>query len=271
MFSPFSYWYQLERILSLPTNSILASGAVTLPSLVQNLDVPKQTNTVAHEWVAEGSGANDAAVTIGTVQLRPHTMAAAVPYTRRLMLQSLPNVELVVGTELLAGFSDGIDKYSVDGSGTGNEPLGITNQTGVNKVVITAANIPNLTWKEALQFKFEVLNDNARRGGEAYHINARVWHAGRSNAIEGGAIQRILGVAGGLNLDATPAFINTNFSSTELLYGHFNQLWLGFWGTFEIQVDTATLATSGGRVLRSFVDTDFAVRHAQSFCVQAIA
>ena len=41
------------------------------------------------------------------------------------------------------------------------------------------------------------------------------------------------------------------------------------WGILDVMPDTAAKAASGGLVLRVFQDVDIAVRHAESFCINA--
>ena len=58
---------------------------------------------------------------------------------------------------------------------------------------------------------------------------------------------------------------STSGSCHAVLIGSMSQALVGFWSGLDIVVDTSSLATSGGTRLAGFFDTDFAVRHAQSF------
>jgi hypothetical protein len=53
---------------------------------------------------------------------------------------------------------------------------------------------------------------------------------------------------------------------STMLFGNFNDLILGYWGSLELVLDTSYYSTDGRHRITCFIDYDVAVRHPESFC-----
>jgi len=58
-------------------------------------------------------------------------------------------------------------------------------------------------------------------------------------------------------------------AAKRIVFGNWSDVLIGMWGVLDVMPDRAAKAASGGLVLRVFQDIDVAVRHAESFCINA--
>lgn len=243
---------------------VMALGARTLSGLIGNVDIPRINTPATFGWIAEDAGSGDTALATGTVALSPKTVSGSVPITRRLLKQSSPDVELLVRSDLVIGAALAIDAAALNGSGAGNEPKGIRNQTGVGLASVAAAGDP--TWAETVSFETDVAEANGLRGSLAYVTTPGV--RGNMKAKEksaGGASGRF--VCENNQANGYDVLVSTQQPANGITFGNFMEVLIAFWGMLDINVDTATDAAKGGVVLRAFQDCDTNVRHAASFTI----
>lgn len=243
---------------------IMGLGARTLSGLVGNVDIPRINTPGSFGWVGEGDDSSDTEVATGTVSMSPKTVTGSVPITRRLLLQSSPDVEMLVREDLVTGAGLAIDLAAIQGTGSSNQPKGILNQTGIGTVTISSAGDP--TWPEMVEFETDVSESNALRGSLHYLMRPTV--VGNAKVKPKATNQAIFVVEGNM-CNGYPVHGTTQMPANGILFGNYNEVLIGFWGVMDINPDTATLAKSGGIVLRVFQDCDTNVRHAASFSKNA--
>lgn len=249
-------------IESLRAQSVAMSlGVVSLPGLVGNVAIPKQTGSASFAWVPEGGAATDSAVTFGQVALSPRTIAGAVPMTRRLLQQSSPAIESLVRQDMVRGASLAIDLAVFEGLGASGQPLGVLNHASINTVSVSTDGTP--TWEEVVQFETEVASDNALSGSLAYLTTPGVVGKMKVTAKATGQMGFVMSSDGTVN--GYPCARSTQLTANTLAFGDWSQIIVAFWGVLDIQPDEATLASSGGLVLRVFQDADIAIRQPTAF------
>lgn len=243
---------------------VIQSGARMLAGLVGNVDIPKQAGKATFFWVAEDGEPTDAEVTTATVSLSPTTLAGAVPITRRLLKQSSPDAEAIVRADLIQGAAEAIDLAALEGSGASNQPLGIVGQSGVLTSTIVVAGSP--TWSELVEFETDLAGANALRGMPAFVTTPAVVGNLKTTVKDAGSGRFLLenGEANGY-----PVRTTTQISANRIIFGNYSDVLIGMWGVLDLMADTSTKAASGGLVIRVFQDLDVAVRHGQSFCINA--
>ena len=250
-----------------PVSVALSAGAVPLPGLVGDVDIPKQTGLGTFGWVAEDTGATDTEISIGTVALAPKTISGPVPITRKLIKQSTPAVEQIVRNDLVLGAAEIIDVGIIRGTGSSNQPTGIFATTGVLTQAIADTVTPMIpTFAEMVGFETQVGAANALRDGAVYMLPWAVAGNLKTTVKDAGSGQFVYqdGMINGYRtIPTSQMLIDRN------LFGSFSQVLLGMWGVLDINVDVATKAASGGIVLRAFQDVDVGVRHAEAFCIDA--
>ena len=235
-------------------------GARIMTGLVGNIDVPKQTGTASFSWVAEGEDSPDTSLSFGLVQMSPKTITGSVPITRRLRTQSTPDVDILVRDDLLKGVALGLDFAAINGSGVSNQPRGILNTTGVGAVDMSGG----VNWAGVVNMETEIALNNADVESMAYLMGASERGLLKQTEKAAGTAQFIWdnNMVNGYQAGCT-----NQIPTNKLLLGDYSQVLMGIWGVLDLVTDTATLAKSGGVVLRLFQDADVALRHPESFCV----
>jgi len=248
-----------------PQSVALQAGAVPLPGLVGDVDIPKQTTLGLFGWVAEDTGATDTELTIATVSLAPKTISGPVPITRKLIKQSTPAVEQIVRNDLVLGAAEIIDVGVIRGTGASNQPTGIFSTTGVLTQAFADVTTPIVpTFAELVAMESQVGGANALRNGAVYVLTWPQSGSLKTTVKDAGSGQFVYqdGEVNGYLVLRT-----TNMALDRTLFGSFSQVLLAMWGVLDINVDVATKAATGGIVLRAFQDVDVGVRRPAAFCI----
>lgn len=233
-------------------------GARFMSGLVGNLDIPKKISSASFYWVAEDGNPSVSDVGFGAVQMSPKTIATAVELTRRLMIQSTPDIEMLVLNDILDGLALGIDYAGLLGSGTANQPLGLMNTSGIGAITLSATP----TWLQMIELETDIAEANADANGIA-----NVMRPSMAGELKG--TEKSVGSARYLmedgRINGYPSATTTQMPVNSILSGDFSQLMVGMWGALDVVPDKSTKASSGGLVMRMFQDMDVAARHAQAF------
>lgn len=114
-------------------NSVcIKAGAVTIPMDSSELRLARLTSDPVAQWRAEGVKVNSSAPTFGQVILRPVTLAAIIPVSIELVMDS-PNAGTVIQNALQNALAAELDRACLVGTGA-VEPIGVRNYVGVNSV-----------------------------------------------------------------------------------------------------------------------------------------
>lgn len=239
--------------------TLMRLGTV-LSGLVGNVEIPKQTGGATAYWVGEGGDATEGTPTIGQIALNPKTVAAYTDITRRLAMQSTPDAERIVVNDLRNAMSQAIDFAGYYAPGTGVQPKGIKNYTGINAVDFAAA---NPTFAELVQMETEIAADNADIGQMGYVGNARFrGHCKTTQKFSdtnGATIWEP-----GNTVNGYRAEITNQVANGDVFFGNFADLVIALWGGLDLTVDPYSLSKSGGLRLVVFQDVDFVLRRVES-------
>jgi HK97 family phage major capsid protein/HK97 family phage prohead protease len=254
-------------------------GATILSSLRGDVAIPSQTGGATAYWVAEGGNVTASQQTLGQVTLSPKTVGGLTEFTRKLMLQASPDVEMMVRSDLAQVLAVEIDRAAINGSGASNEPTGILNTTGIGDVA-GGTNGAAPTWDNILDLESALALANADLGSLGYLTNNSVrrklksttkiasstfsdfiWENGndefaRMNGYRAAASENV------------PSDLDKGTSTgvcSAIIFGNFADLIIGDWGGLDILVDPYTNSASGGIRIVAMQDIDIAVRHAASF------
>lgn len=249
-------------IEALRASSVLMGlGATVLDGLVGDVSIPRVNTSATFYWINEDASPTDSEMAIGTVNLRPRTVAGAVPITRKLLQQTANSVEMMVRRDMIVGAALAIDYAGIQGSGVAGQPLGLINQTGINTAAISTNNAP--TFAEVVSLETEIAADNALMGSLAYLTTPALRGALKTTQKDAGSG---MFVWENDEMNGYRAVSSTQVPSNGLYFGNWIDLLMGFWGVLDLKPDESTKAASGGLVLRVFQDTDVAIRHPESFC-----
>jgi HK97 family phage major capsid protein len=241
-------------------------GARVLSGLEGNITIPKQTGAGTAYWVNETGDITESQQSVGQVAMSPKTVGGYTEFTRRMLLQSSMDVEQFVRDDLAQILAIGIDRAALKGSGTGGEPLGILNTTGIGSVTITTGTLP---FSKMVDLETEVAIDNADLGTLAYLASAT--DRGIMKKTEKASSTGIYvwsnmpGQAGVGEVNGYLAYATNQLAADEVIFGNWAELIIGEWGVLDLNINPYKKDQSGGVCVTALQDVDIAVRHAESF------
>ncbi|MEM7217713.1 MAG: phage major capsid protein [Pseudomonadota bacterium] len=246
-----------------PFSIAMQLGVTMLPGLIQNQSIPKKTGVGGFSWIAEGGNAPLTDLNWGAVSLQPKTLAGGAAVTRRMLQQGLPAVEALIEQDLMEGEAEALDRAVFEGSGVGEEPTGVVNSNGVNLVTLATAGDP--TWAEVTRgFWQSIAVSNAMRQQGMGWVFGHTTAANLMNQQKDPGSGRFLLE----NFDDPllfPQMQSNQLSANRIILGYWPDVMVGQWGELDLVPDQATLAASGGLVIRLFRDADVTLRHGESF------
>jgi len=238
-------------------------GDVTIPAL------NAKTNTF---WLAEDSAPTEGAPTVRQISMAPKTVGAFVDISRKLMLQSSPSADEMFRSDMVQQLGSAIDTVGINGGGS-NEPTGILQTSGIGSVAL-GTNGGDPTWASIVNLVREVEIDNADRGSLAFLGSPEAMAKLRNTLKVASTDSKML-------LDNTTELLShqvitsslvpnnlskgTGSSLSALIFGNFQDLIVGEWGSLDVIFDPYTNSSSGAMRVTAFMDVDVAVRHAESF------
>lgn len=255
-------------------SEVMNMGASILSGLVGNVAIPRKTSGSTAYWVAEGGSATESSLAFDQVTMTPKSVTAYVDLTRKLLLQSSMDIELLVRNDLAGSLATAIDLAAINGSGASNQPTGILNTAGIGSVV-GGTNGLAPTWAHIVDLESAVSVANADVGSLGYITNAKVrgkllkTEKATSTAqfVWADGDRPLRGYRAGVS-EQMPSNLTKGTSTgvcSAILFGNFADLMVGLWGGLDLMVDPYTLGSSGGVRVVAFQDVDIAVRHAESF------
>jgi HK97 family phage major capsid protein len=255
-----------------------ALGAMTLPGLVGDVAIPKQTGGATAYWVDEGGDVTESTPVLAQLALAPKTCGAWTDLSRKLILQSAIGAEAFVRADLASVLALALDAAGIAGTGASNQPTGILSTTGIGDVA-GGTNGLAPAWSHVVDLETEVAIDNADVGALAYLTNAKV--RGKLKQTEKASGTGLFvwerGFDAGFgDLNGYRAAVSNQVPSdldkgtstgvcSAIIFGNWADLIYGLWGTVDITVDPYTNATSGTVRVVALQDADVGVRHAESF------
>lgn len=252
-------------------------GASVLSGLRGNVAIPKQSGAATAYWVSENSAFTESNHTFAQVTMSPKFVGTYTDMSRRLLVQSDPSVEALVRSDLATVLAIAVDLAAFHGTGTNGQPTGLINQSGIGSVAIgTNGGAP--TWASVVNLMREVEIDNALAGSIAYVTNPKVkaklmTTPKQSSGVEGNFILQDPANLNGYRFEATNQISSTLTKGSSsgvcsaMFFGNFSELLVGYWGGLDVLVDPYTGGAAGTLRVRTLMDCDIAVRHAESFAV----
>jgi HK97 family phage major capsid protein len=250
-------------------------GAQTLTGLTGDIQIPKLTAGATAAWEGENDAGSEQTQTLGQLALSPNRVGCYTDISKQLLIQSSIDVEMMVRNDLATAIALAIDAAAINGSGSGNQPEGILNVSGIGSVA-GGTNGLAPAWSHIVDLESEVAIDNADVGALSYLTNAAVRGALKQTAkvsstdsvmIWGNGATPVNGYSCGVS-NQVPSDLDKGTSAgvcSAIIFGNWNDLIVAQWGGLDLVVDPYTLATTN--LLRIVANTyaDVGVRHAESF------
>jgi len=249
----------------------LLSRVTTLSGLDQNVAIPKMTSGTSAAYIAEGGSITESTPAFSQVTMSPNLLAGFVEYSVQMLRQSSPNIEQLVRRDLTRSIEIKLEQTIIEGSGSGAEPTGILNTSGIGSVAL-GTNGAAPTYSALLDLIAEVSQDNADGNG-VFVINAateaflrktpKVASTDSVMILEGNTIAgRPVVVCNQVPSDLTKG---TGTGLSAILYGDFSQVLLGQFGSTELLVDPYTSMQTGLVRVRGLAMVDLAIRYPEAF------
>lgn len=236
-------------------------GIRMMPGLVGNIDIPKMTAGATGYWVSEGSAVTGSQPTAGQVEGTPHTCGVMVDITRRMLLQSTPSAEQFTRDEILARIARTIQIAVFAGTGADGQPSAITTATDINNPSVTQG---TPTYAEILSFIGDIFSDNAAGGSMKWAMTGEVWAKLAATTKDSGSGQFVLNPDVNRMLGYEWVQPCSDLPANSLWFGDWSTVNVGVWGAgVDLNLDTATLSSSGGLRIVGLQDVDVMVRLGQ--------
>lgn len=258
------------------------AGARTLTGLQGPIAFPRQKTAGTASWGAEAASVASSYLTLDQLTMAPSELKSWTSYSRRLLVQSTPDVDNIVRADLAMIHAIAIDYAAMYGTGS-SQPTGVVSVSGIGSVVTGATNGVAPTYDTIVGLEGAVDKANALRGALAYITTPYVKQALKLTAKLTNTIASPVWETDGtmngyraLSTNQLPHNLTKGTATTvcsAILFGNWQELFVGFWGGFEIITDPYSLADSGQIKLATFQLADVGVRHAASFaaCLDAVA
>lgn len=242
----------------------LKLGVRLLPGLKGNVTIPKQTVAGSAYWLAtDGTAITESQQTLGQLALSPKTVGAYTEFTRQLLMQSNPSIDMMVAGDLAKVIANAIDVAVIKGSGAGGQPTGIVNTAGIGSVSGTS-----LGWAGVIEFMTDLANGNALQDASKFGyvttpavaalLKQRQRFANTDSAVwEGNILEG--------NIGGFPAHTTTAMDAATMLGGDWNQVVVGEWGVLEIVANPYAAFQTGIIGMRAMQSVDVGVRQAAAF------
>jgi len=267
---------------------VLQLGATVLSGLVGSVDIPRQTGAASTYWATEGNNVSKAEPTFDKVSLSMKTIGVYSQITRNMLMQSTPDIDMIARADLIAQLALGIDLAALSGSGSGGQPLGIANISGIGSVV-GGTNGAQLTLDNLIDLETAVTFANGPEDSLAYLTNAKaigwakklksttgqyLW-TNSPNGQRSGTPGEVNGYPVARSNQARSTLTKGTASGicSEVFFGAWSELLIGEWGVLEIVPNPydASVYANGGVLLRALQSIDIGVRHNASFAAMTDA
>lgn len=245
------------------------AGATILDGLVGNLLIGRLDTSVTAGWVAENSALSLSDQVFNSVELTPKTAGSLSEFSRQMLLQSTPAIEMLLRNDMGAVLARTVDFAAIEGGGA-NAPSGILTQCpcptevaswqGVNDMVteLENANVPidqgNVSWITKPQVK-NTFRNTRRLSGSTDSITIM----DDTNTLLGYPLQ-------------TTTNVPESSADAALILGDFSSLLIGYWSVLDVLVNPyeTTAFTKGNVQVRAMLTCDVELRHIASFACRNI-
>ncbi len=225
---------------------ITGLGARFLTGLIGNLPLLRGGSFSA-AWVAEGSNVSFTKEAFSKATLIPKNLMVAGALSKQLLVQTANVAEMMIRDELIAALAQGIQNAAINGSGTGAEPIGILNTSGIGSVALGTDGAA-IDWANIVKLETEIAQDNVI-GDIAYLTNAKVRGKLKTTLKSTGVAgyiwenNEVNGYRAAMT-NAVPSNLTkgTGTGLSAIIAGVWNQLFIGMWGGLDIVVDQFTRA-----------------------------
>lgn len=256
-------------------------GAQMLSGLQGDLAFVNQSAAGTFAWGTETASASLSSLSTASRTMAPKVGQSATSVSRQLLRQAVFDVENLVRNDIATVHALGIDLAGLHGTGSSNQPRGVTNVSGIGSVV-GGTNGAQPTYDNLVDLQKEVAIDNALAGSLGYVVHpliaARLMKTQQFASTNGVPVWtgNILdGQVAGFKAMASTQVLSaqTKGTSTDcspIIFGDWSSLIIGEWGSMELIVDPYTIGPALVKLM-SIQMIDVLCRYPEKFAVMADA
>jgi HK97 family phage major capsid protein len=241
-------------------------GARSLAGLVGNVTIPKLTGAATAYWLgSETTQISEANQVFSQLALTPHNVGGYTEISRQLLIQSTPDIEGIVNSDLAIITALAVDLGALSGTGTGGQPVGITNTTGIGAA--TSGDMSTIGYQGCLDFQYQVWNANVIpvRGG--YATNGNVSELLMTRTKFPNTYSPLWdGTMWDGDCCGFPGMSSKQIAASTMIFGDWDQLIIAEWGVLELEVNPYANFQAGIIGVRSFMTCDIGLRYPGAFC-----
>lgn len=256
--------------------SAIMPYATTLAGLTGNVDIPRKTASSQVYWLGENVNTTETQVGLGQISMTPKTLGAFTDITRRLLIQSSLDAEMMVRSDLATSVALEMDRAGMYGTGSNGEPLGIRNITGVNAVTFTGGVTKTInsvsydfgTYGQYIDMETQVATSNLDSGSMRYLLGAQARGALKQQPKLGSTFPEYV-FGNDARVNGYETTISNQLVGSNAFFGAFENAVYGLWSGLDITVDPYSQSQKGALRIVAFQDVDFAVRYPAAFTFAA--
>lgn len=247
-------------------------GARYVTGLTGNVKFPKNNGGVSAAWEGEVDAAARTKNAIGSLNMAPKRLAASVLVSIQNIAQTGGSIERMTLEDINAAIAQALDSAAINGSGSGDVPLGILNTSGIGAVAI-GTNGGAANWGKIVELETLVYAANADGVRMGYLINGATRGHLKTTVKVSGQPQYLMGEDGRVNgyntavTNLVPSNLTKGSGSnlSAVIFGDFSQLIIGSWAFADLTIDRVSEIENGYHkyVINTF--NDMGVRHAGAF------
>jgi HK97 family phage major capsid protein len=255
---------------ALYTESDVLNRCTLLSGLTQDVAIPRMTSASSSAWYAEGGTISENTPAFDQLTLSANTLASMVEYSRKLLRQS--DVEQILRRDMTRTMAIALDTAILNGSGSGAEPRGILQTSGIGAVA-GGTNGGAPTYDDMVDLIAAVAEDNARSDGSVFisnsKVEAKLRKTSKVSSTDSVMVLENGQVAGRdfIISNAMPSNLTKGTGSglSAILFGDLREVMVGMFGDLEIVVDPHTKLNENLLRIASFMEVDLGLRHVESF------
>lgn len=238
-------------------------GATVLTGLVGKVPVASSAAVTA-EWAAEGKDVAVKKINWAKQMLSPKRNVTRTAVTKDLLRQTSLDVESYLIRLMQNAHNELVEAGVIAGAVDG--PTGILKTANVKSIDAAGP----ITWENIVALETAVNENNAGKGKLGYLTNAKVWGAMKTTPKVEGGERFIMEEAAGNVVNGYPADWTNIVPSADgsvMIFGNWEDLFVGEWGGFDIVIDPYTQAGSAQIIITINAWNDALVAEPKSFAV----
>ena len=249
-------------------------GVRMMMGQTSNLQIPQLGGKLSTAYVAETGEITAADTTITAITTAPHRMGSRANISQQLLFQTNDFANDIVMAALMAGKAEQVNTIALNGTGSSNQPTGLTNVTGLgNKDVVWAS----ASWEDILDWITKLSGANASMSGARFVLaNAGLAQLAATFKDANGGSEPIVNFMrnpdGRISLSLSsgiPGIVTTILTAGSetvvAIIGNWSMFWYVEYGMPFVIQDSITRAAHGEKVTTLQCFNDFRVLRTADF------